>query len=74
MFAKMAGPDVSSALQLEVAQDSWEEHSPERKDSRRGIERNRTQDRKTAHWEEEEKQVLQVLNVLSKNLVFLNSQ
>lgn len=34
-------------------QDSWEEHSPERKDSRKGI---ALKIAKRGHWEEEEKQ------------------
>lgn len=34
-------------------QDSWEEHSPERKDSRKGI---ALKIGKRGHWEEEEKQ------------------
>lgn len=62
----------SSALQ-----DPWERHYKIHGKNtvlRKGeAEKKCTQDRKTAHWEEKEKQISQVLNVLSKNLGLLNS-
>lgn len=66
----------SSAPQPEVAlglERHYKVHGKNTVLRKGGLEKNCTQDRKTARWEEKEKQISQVLNVLSKNLGLLNS-
>lgn len=72
MSAKLAGWDTSSAPQLQVAL-GLERHYKTHKKNTVLRERRTGEKLYSAHSEEKENQISQVLNVLSKNLGLLNS-